>query len=453
MGTIPAAGRAGGGTRGGARSARGRAVRSLLPLALLAAPLWSGAALAYTPADVVAATPASERTLRQGAAAAAAEASLAGVTAGTEASLRLAPELDYGADIEDPAAFGRALALELELGWRYDRAAVLGARADALYALERLRHWQRVDVRDALRLLGRSLRAELALERAQLDLARARAAAGGAARERAEALVAARRHALEALRADADALGFAGDARLEPGGFVLAAAPAAAPQRRRLALKLAQMRAELLQDTTFAMLRDVTLDATYESKADRYQLTGRLSLNRGRPGAALAAELGPQQDDQWRVRLSADIRLDSSASLVQARADERVRRAQAEAIAADRHYPGRLAETRTAVSDARAALDAELAAWRLEARRVEATATGGPDGDPGATPTAGACRSLLARENAVYGAWLGLLSAVFDYLEVVDGSWSLSPAAGGPDGDSAAATWPARPSACAGPLP
>ncbi|HKI57765.1 MAG TPA: hypothetical protein VKA00_00940 [Trueperaceae bacterium] len=426
--------------------AAGRLVRALRPLALAAVPLFSGATLAYTPSDILAATPASERTLRQAAAVTSTASALASDSAGTDATLRMAPELSYGADVEDPATLAPALDLSLELGWRYDRAAVLSDHADLIYAQERLRHWRRVDALDALRLLSRSLRAELAVQRAQLDLARAHDAADAPAARRAQAVLTARRHTLEALRADAAALGFDGEARLEPTAFVLPPAPAVSPQHERLALSVAAARQQRRADTTFAMLRDVSLDATYESRTDRYQVTGRLSLDRGRPGASLAAEVGSQEDDQWSLRLSADVRIDGAMAEARARADERVRRAEAELAAADGEYARQLDEARTAVEDARAMLDAELASWRAEAERAgrSGAATG---------PSVSACRSLLARENAVYGAWSDVVSATFDYLEAVDGVWAVAafPAATQEGSPGGAGRWPSRPSACAGP--
>lgn len=457
--------------------------RVLAPLALVVAPLWSAPALAFTPADVVAATPESERTLRQAAEVTAAERALGAAAAGSRASLRAAPALTLGADVEDPAALSTSLDLGMELGWRYDRSRVLRGRAALLYARERLRHWRRADVRDALRLLGKALRAEVALARAELDLARARRApAAAASTRRAAALVAARRHALDRLRADADALGFVGEASLEPFAFALPAPPEEPGARQRLVLALEAAHLERDAATTFDVLRDVSLEATYESKRDRFQLSASLSLDRGRPAATLRGEVGNQEDDQWSLRLSADVRLDAAAEDARAAADERVRRAGAALDALERGYPRSLREARTTVADARAALTAELAAWRQERA---ATPTGRPT-------TASACRSLLARENAVYAAWLDVVSATYGYLEAMDGAWAgaalgrgtaaqaLGPgpagAARGPgtaggapppaaadaaegappempaDPSTRAAAWPVRPSTCA-PVP
>lgn len=426
-------------------------------LALSASLLLGGTAWAYTPADALSAAPASERTLRQVAAVAAAEDDEAADAAGTSATLRARPGLRYGADLEDPATLGADLDLDLTLSWRYDRARLLGDRADARDARARLRHWQRSDVRDALRLLGTTLRAEVALGRARLDLARARRAGPDAPEaRRAEALEASRQHALRSLRERAEALGLRGEARLAPFAFRLPAPPDAPPEQARLALALEAARAEQAGAATFEVLRDVSLDATFESKRDRFQLSASLSLDRGRPAASLEGEVGAQQDDQWSLGLSADIRLDGRVAAARADAAERVRRAEAALEGAASGYPRRVAEARRAVADARLTLDAELFAWR---RDVAAA--------PGAALSPRACRSRLARENAVYGAWLDLVSATYDYLEVVDGAW----AGGAPDAAAApaeaprpggraagtaggrsvplAAGWPVRPSACA----
>ncbi|HKI57380.1 MAG TPA: hypothetical protein VKB31_09535 [Trueperaceae bacterium] len=456
------------------------AARVLAPLALIVAPLWGGAALAFTPADIVAELPESERSLRQAAAVAAAGRGLGLADAGTHASLRVAPAVEYGADIEDPAALAASLDLGLELGWRQDRARALAARAELLRARERWRHWRRADVRDGLRLLGKTLRAEVALERAELDLGRASqaaardaaatarnatptagnatpaardaaAAAGDAtpaasatAVRRAQALVAARRHALASLRADAAALGLQGLARLEAAGFALPAAPSDPPGRARLALALDAARLGR-EAAASEVLRDLSLAVTYESKSDRFQLSASLGLDRGRPEAVVAAELGSQQDDQWSVRLGADIRLDAGAADAQAAADERVRRAEVELAALESGYARRLHEARTAVEDAVDTFDAEVATWREEVAAVPAAgAMSAPD-----------CRSLLARENAVYGAWLDVVGATYDYLEAVDGAWAVAPVpgaagGGGPvSGVAGGDPWPSRPSACA----
>lgn len=474
------------------------AARLLAPLALVVSPLSAAVATDLTPAEIVAAAPESERSLRQSAALAAAQRSLDATASGARAVLDVAPEVTYGADIEDPAGLAPSLDLGLELGWRYDAAALRRDRADVLYQRERLRHWRRADARDALRLLGATLRAEVALQRAELDLARARRLADGVGARRAQALLDARRHALQRLRADAADLGFAGEARLEPAAFPLPPAPPAPPARARLALVAEAARLERDRAATFEVVRDVTFDAVYESRTDRFQLSASLSLDRGRPAASLGGEIGGQQDDQWRLGLSADIRVDSAAADARAAAEERVRRAEAEAAELEADYPRQLREARTGVEDARAALAAELAAWREERgrRRQEnapgapraGSAAGGADaggtaaggGRAGATlgrptpagrPSPSACRALLARENAVYGAWLDLVSAVYDYLEVVDGGWAVeSPgmapveapgvagagnaaAAAGADPtaivDGLAGAWPARPSTCA----
>ncbi|MEJ2291338.1 MAG: hypothetical protein P8Y05_06440 [Deinococcales bacterium] len=369
----------------------------------MAAFMAASAALAFTPEDVLARTPESERTLRQAAAVTAAERALAASRAGTDVGLALKPELSYGADVEDPAAFGAALDLELDLAWRHDRAAVLADTIDLLYARERLRHWRRSDVRDALRLHARVLRAEVALRRAELDLERAR----GAGAARTEAVVEARRHALDALRAEAAQLGFTGRARFEPLRFTLPELGATPARRRRLQLELE--RAALMRDALpYDVLRDVSLDATYESSTYGYQLGASLSLDRGRPGAALNGQLGSQQDDQWSVSLSARILLDGADERARADADERVRRARAALDALDRESPDDARRARLAVEDATALLEVELNAWRAAADSA---------------PSRSACRALLARENAVYGAWLGVVGAVYEVLEQLDGAW------------------------------
>lgn len=422
--------------------------RLLGPLALAVAPLWAASALAFTPADVVAAAPESERSLRQAADVSAAERGLASARAGSHASLRLSPALDYGADIEDAAALAPSLDLGLELGWRFDQVVLQRDRASLLYRQARLRHWRRVDVRDALRLLGRTLRAEVALQRAELAVTRASGKPDDApALLRARALVTARRHALQDLRFDARELGFPGDPRLEPAAFVLPPAPAAPPARERMALALDAVRLERDRAAIFDALRDVSLDAIYESRSDRFQLTASVSLDRGRPAVTLGGEVGNQEDDQWAVRLSADIRLDAAAMDARATADEKVRRAQAELDAVETGYARNVRQARAAAEDAQQALDAELAAWREEAgtRRPRAPAADRPAGL--ATRSEAACRTLLARENAVYGAWLELVTATFDYLEVVDGSWATEPRRS--DGAPPETLWPVRPSGCA----
>lgn len=438
------------------------ATRLLAPLALVVSPLFGTAAAAFTPSDVVAAAPESERSLRQSAAVAAAERSLDATEAGTRAALDLTPTVAYGADVEDPAAVTPSFDVGLELGWRHDAAALRRDRADLLHQRERLRHWRRADVRAGLRLLGETLRAEVALERARLDLARARRPGGAApAVHRAEALVHARLHALQRLRGDAAAIGFRGAPRLDPVAFALPDAPARPPGAERLALALEAARIERDRATTFDVVRDLTLDAVYESRSDRFQLSASLSLDRGRPMASLGGELGGQEDDQWYLRISADVRFDSAAAAGRTDAAERVRRVEAELAALEEAYPRRLREARSGVADARAALTAELAAWREEVAPQPAGAAQ-PDSE---------CRALLARENAVYGAWLDQVSAVYAYLEVVDGAWAAgpprpplaprapriaaaagtdsSPVAGPGTGDGAGAAWPTRPSGCA----
>jgi len=438
------------------RAARRRAAPWRPAAAVLAACLWAPAVLAFAPADALAATPDSERTLRQAAAVGAAERALGLRRAGTDVTLSARPALSYGADVEDPAALGARADVELDLAWRYDRAAVLADRVDLLLARERLRHDRRRDVLDALRLQAKVLRAELAVRRAELDLAKARfggrvrAAPPDAAPQtpapqsptpqsptpqspalrRAEALVDARRHALAALRAQAARLGFTGDARFVPLGFALPQPGAAPPRRERLLLALERAAAER-DAVPFDVLRDVTLSATYESRSLGYQVRTSLSLDRGRPAADLNTQLGAQQDDQWSVELSAHLRLDGGAAAERDAAEERVRRARAELDALDATYPDDVARARTAVDDASALLEAELAAWR------DAAAA------PAASPSA--CRALLARENAVYGAWMAVIGATYDYLEQADGSWQ---AASSPSGAPRAA-WPERPSDCA----
>lgn len=436
--------------RARARPVRGRAApcrpAPTVLAACVAACLWAPAVLAFAPADALAATPDSERTLRRAAAVDAAERALRLRRAGTDVTVSARPALSYGADVEDPAALGARADVELDLAWRYDRAAVLAERVDLLLARERLRHDRRRDVLDALRLHAKVLRAELAVRRAELDLAkarrdgRARGAPPDAAHQistpqtpalrRAEALVDARRHALDALRAQAARLGFTGAARLVPLGFALPQPGAAPPRRERLLLALERAAAER-DAVPFDVLRDVTLSATYESRSLGYQVSTSLSLDRGRPAADLNTQLGAQQDDQWSIALSARLRLDGGAEATREAAEERVRRAQAALDALDATYPDDVARARTAVDDASALLEAELAAWRDAAAAPAASAS--------------ACRALLARENAVYGAWMGVIGATYDYLEQADGTWR---AASSPSGAPGAA-WPERPSDCA----
>ncbi len=445
--------------------ARGRAVPWRPVAAVLAACLWAPAVLAFAPADVLTSTPDSERSLRQVAAVDAAERALGVSRAGTDFTLTARPALSYGADVEDPAALGARADLELDLAWRYDNAAVLTDRADLLLARERLRHARRRDVLDALRLHARVLRAELAVQRAELDVARERRRATTRSTTpstmrairsrpsllRSEAVVDGRRHALRALRTQAGRLGFTGAARFVPLRFALPDPGAEAPQRQRLLLELERATAER-DRVPFDVLRDVTLSATYESSSVGYQVSTSLSLDRGRPAADLNGQLGPQADDQWSIELSARLRLDGGTEANRSVAEERVRRARAALDALDGSYRDDVARARTAVRDAWALLDAELAAWR------DAAAA------PAASPSA--CRARLARENAVYGAWLDVIGATYDYLERMDGSWGT--AASAPDTNSAAsgptpataptptrmpapgAAWPARPSTCAG---
>ncbi len=417
--------------------------------AVLAACLWAPGVLAFAPIDALTSTPDSERTLRQAAAVDAAERALGTSRAGTDVTFSARPALRYGADVEDPAALGALADLELDLAWRYDRPAVLADAADLLLARERLRHDRRTDVLHALRLHVKALRSEVALRRAQLDLARAQAAArarpatpahpatparpaasprgaspnpaaaASPALLRAKAVADARRHALEALRQQAERLRFAGDARFVPLRFALPAAGAASPRRARLLLELARAKAER-DEIPFDVLRDVTLSATYESRSLGYQLSASLSLDRGRPAADLNGQLGAQEDDQWSIELGARLRLDGAGDAARRAADEHVRRARAALEALDRSYAGDVANARMAVDDAASLLAAELAAWRETA----------------ATPanTADACRKLLARENAVYGAWQDVLGATYDYLELVDATWRAAPGTPFPEG-------------------
>ena len=398
--------------------------------------------LAFAPADVLTSTPDSERSLRQAAAVADAERALGVSRAGTDVTFTARPALSYGADVEDPAALGARADLELDLAWRYDNAAILADRADLLLARERLRHARRSDVLAALRLQAKALRAEVAVQRAELDLARerlhatTRAAPSNATRSnatrsspsllRTEALVDGRRHALQALRTQAARLGFAGAAQFVPLRFAMPPPAATAPQRERLRLELERATAER-DRVPFDVLRDVTLSATYESSSVGYQVSTSLSLDRGRPAADLNGQLGPQADDQWSIELRARLRLDGGADSARSSAVERVRRARAALDALDASFAADVARARTAVDDASALLEAELAAWR----------------DTAATPATSpsACRALLARENAVYGAWLDVIGATYDYLESVDGSWGA--AASAPDTKSAASATPA----------
>lgn len=415
--------------RGRTAVIRGRAAAWRPFAAVLTACLWAPGALAFAPIDALTSTPDSERTLRQAAAVDAAERALGASRTGTDLTLSARPAVRYGADVEDPAALGASVDLELDLAWRYDRAAVLADGADLLLARERLRHDRRSDVLRALRLHAKVLRAEVALHRAQLDLTRARRMARTAraasdtaptspALLRAEAVADARRHALDALRRQAEHLRFAGDARFIPVRFVLPTPGATSPRRPRLLLELQRTRAER-DEVSFDVLRDVTLSATYESRSLGYQVSASLSLDRGRPAADLNGQLGAQQDDQWSLELGARLRLDAAGEAARSAAEERVRRARAALEALDRSYRGDVANARTAVDDAASLLGAELAAWREAA----------------ATPaiSASACRQLLARENAVYGAWLDVLSATFDYLELVDVSWRAAPDPFAPD--------------------
>jgi hypothetical protein len=418
------------------RCTAGRCTAGKGAVAALAVFLWAPAALAFTPADALAATPEGERTVRQAAAVDAAERALGASRTGTDVTFTARPVLSYGADIEDPAAIGAAADVELDLAWLHDPAAILADRADLLQARERLRHDRRSDVLAALRLHGKVLAAEVALQRAELDLARTQRSAASPtsnpALRRAQVLVEARRHALEALQAQAARLGFEGAARFVPLRFALPRPATRAPQRERLQLEL--QRALVQRDSVpFDVVRDVTLAATYESSSYDYQVSASLSLDRGRPAADLDGQLGAQEDDQWSVALSARLRLDGSTEDAQAAADEGVRRARAALDALDASYPDDVGRARTAVDDATALLDAELGAWR-------------DAGAAGASPSA--CRVLLARENAVYRAWLDVVTAAYDYLELVDGDW-LAEGTWRSSAEATARDWPVRPSACA----
>ncbi len=428
------------------RWARPRSLRR----AALAAALWAAtgaSALAFGPGDVLEGTPESERTLRQAAAVARAERALDASRAGTTARLGARPELAYGADVEDPAAFGATLDVDLELGWRSDQAAVLDDAADLLAERAELRHARRRDVLDALRLHGAALVAEVALARAELTLTGSPDGSLEQARDRA--LVERRRHRLDELEADTRALGFDGEARFEVLAFALPEAAAEPPEAARLRLELeaARHRRDAL---VFEVVRDVTLDASYESRTDGYQLGARLGLDRGRPEAALAGELGPQQDDQWRIALSARIVVDGADAARRADADERVRRAQAALDDALASYPERLRRARSALDDARELLAIELMAWRRAAELARAAA------DAGDGALRRACQALLSRENAAVRAWLELVSATFDVLETLDGTWqaaspSARPAEGATSGPGAlppAFAPPVRPAAC-----
>lgn len=441
---------------GGLSRARAWTCLGTLAAACLATP----PALAFDPADIVARTPESERTLRQVAAEAAARQALEDAEAGTQVVLSVEPELAYGADIEDPARFGAAASVRLELGWQSDPDAEAATAIDLLDARERLRHWRRVEVRDALRLHAKLLRAELALRRAELDRLRAGpAAAGSPTGARAGAVVAARRHALDAMRVDAARLGFTDAPRFAPVRFVLPEPPATSLTRRRLVLELERARLRL-DALPFDQLRQLALDATYESRSYGYQIGAALSFERGRPTAGLNGQLGPQEDDQWSIALSARLRLDDGDEADRHAAEERLRRAQAALAEYDARRPEELRRSRQAVADAWALLEAELAAWRAD----------GAGADPA---TAAACRERIARENAVYGAWLEVVSAAFERLEVVDGSWVVElprrsaeapstrptnaafrapdlPRSAAPALSTAAAPtlWPARPTTC-----
>jgi len=381
--------------------------------ATLGVALWAAsgaAAFAFGPSDVLDSTPASERTQRQAAALAQAERVSLRSDAGTSARLRARPSLSYGADVEDPAELGAAATVTLELGWLDDRAAALKDRAELLAARQEALRARRRDLLDALRLHGRLLVAEVALRRAELDLAGRQPGSAGAARGRA--LRDRRRHQLEALRAEARALGFDGKARFESIRFALPEAPGADPdvERLRLALEAALRERDAI---AFDPFPEVTLDALYESRSHGYQVAASLGLDHGRPAAGLEGELGPQEDDQWRVALSARIVVDGTADEAHSAADERVRRARAALELASTDYGARVRRARAAVDDARAILEAELALWR--------------EADPASADTVRACRALLSRENATYGAWLDLVSATYGYLEVVDGTWAAAP--------------------------
>jgi len=309
---------------------------------------------------------------------------------GVTASIGLRPSIGvgHGLDFEDGVEALDLVGYQFDaaLGYRYDDVAIVRSDAALVAALSRLEAQRRADVLNALVALSRLRVAERAEAAAQAELA---LALGGLSRAEATAAeraadpdyaplpgsreaqdleaqdpdaqdpvppaepVFVREARLQARRAELDledaqagvatqleALAALGVTPPAPADGACPLGPFEVPNAdrgetlARQALRLAVQLAEAqLGRATWAPVRELNLEAQYQEGGAR--ATASAGMAGGKPNAGVAFRLSPTGKDAWRVRLSANLRLDESMGAAIADAEAVVHGARQELAAFD----------------------------------------------------------------------------------------------------------------------
>lgn len=362
-----------------------------------------------------------------------AEDALYAAQSGVSTEFSAVPSIAYGADVEDPAVWEASIALQLDVGYSYDFAAILQARIDLEKALVARQDAHRWEGKEALELYGAWLRAQLALDRASTDVAGAR---DGLVRARqagdahdvayaelelrdAELAAADERAVIANLARDAAGMGLLGQPVFEPALFALPVVAAQDTPAYRI-LALARIRADALVDRehVYGVVRSVELAGRYESKTDGYQLDAVVGLDGGRPSVGAGVEYRPQQDDQWTVGLTASIGFGDSLQRALGTAERRAAEAGADLESYVEGFPSAAAEALRLAEAAHARLEIARQRWGVRTQELADARARGAD-------TTRLERNAARDLDRMYLAWLRYVEEVDDHLALVGADWQI----------------------------
>lgn len=420
-----------------------------------------------------------------------AEADLRRQRLGLSAGIDIDPGFSYGGAFDDPKVdpeFNYDLSVGIDVDYTFDLDNILGAEIAVLRARQNLRDQRRSDVTDTLVIHADLLRAQLDLAEVEGEFARARSALEEAEAGHLEgavtdselerARIAFESAALDLeittreiseLREQAGNRGIGGDAVYAPLQFVLPEVEAEATfdyQLRLLDLKRQQARAR--ERGLFGVIENVTLFGGYEGTDAA--ISGRVSLRRGNPGAAVGLDYRDDDEDDWNIGISATIHFDDRTPADFADSELEIREAEEALRTYLERFPDNALQARLAVEErlvrlelssrlfesnrvgeaeletAIAELELELASIeervgvlgqrRDNATREEQDALNQQirdlNGQLGDVERAlrDATRNLersvsrrTAEQDAVFRAWRDYVRSVDGYLRLVDGSW------------------------------
>lgn len=414
-----------------------------------------GLALASTPADALNYVSSKTRDAEQ--AVSQARADLQRAQLGLSGKLEITPDLAYTGALDDPSVqpeFETDLTANASLGFTFDQATIFKEQLDLLRAEEALRDARLNDGKTALLAQADLLRAQIDLTSSQRDLEDARATFAQfqsdlstgtvtdaelqitqVAVKRAELTLEKARNRLEQLRRQTSQLGLEGPATFEAILFVLpdiTLEDSFGYQSRLLTLRRAEAQAR--QDTIFGILEDIRVTARYEGTDAN--LSANLNLNRGRPGVGVNAKYRQDTTDRWSIGLSASFRLDGQTLDDFSNADSSVVSARAELERFSGIFSDSVTQSRQEVDFAYEALT--LSAERLQATRsrinennaliqeLEGGTGNDKDLDNARKDQQKLQERLLRDQNTVFRDWQDYVREVEDYLDLVDGSWTIA---------------------------